>query len=165
MNRVANTIIGNWQFNGILTLRTGVPYTLRYNGCQGVWGACRPDVVPGVTANDAPAGGRSPSQWFNIANVTVPAALTGGNLGLQSQTGPPTRTLDFSIFKIFAFSERWKMEFRAEGTNVANTPIFNTPDNNLQDSRSLGGNGLFGQITGTAPASERHIQFQLRLMF
>ena len=41
MNRLADTIAGNWHLNGILTLRTGVPYTLRYNGCQGVWGACR----------------------------------------------------------------------------------------------------------------------------
>ncbi|HKE23312.1 MAG TPA: carboxypeptidase regulatory-like domain-containing protein [Bryobacteraceae bacterium] len=165
MNRFANAIVGNWMVNGILALRTGVPYTLRYNGCQGVWGACVPDLVPGANANAAPSSGRSPNQWFNIANLTVPAPLTGGDLGLQSQTGPPTRTLDFSIFKDFHFTERYHLEFRAEGTNIANTPQFNIPDNNLQDSPLLGGNGNFGKITGTGPASERHIQFQLRFMF
>ena len=165
MSRLGNAIVGGWMVNGILTLRTGVPYTLRYNGCQGVWGACRPDVVAGQDPNAAPANGRDPSQWFNIANVTTPAPLTGGNLGLQSETGPGTRTLDFSIFKQFHFSESKYIEFRAEGTNIANTPLFNTPDNNLQDAASLGGNGNFGKITGTAAASERHIQFQLRFSF
>ena len=40
MNRALDTIAANWHLNGILALHTGVPYTLRYNGCQGVWGAC-----------------------------------------------------------------------------------------------------------------------------
>jgi hypothetical protein len=165
MNKVADAIVGNWQVNGVVTLRTGVPYTLRYNGCQGVWGACRPDAIAGLDPNAAPATGRDPSQWFNIANVAVPAPLTGGNLGLQSQTGPPTRTLDFSVFKIFPISERFKLQFRAESFNLANTPVFNTPDGNLQDAKALGGNGNFGKITSTAAGTERHIQFSLRLHF
>ena len=165
MNRVADMLVGGWHMNGILTLRTGVPYTLRYNGCQGVWGACRPDAVSGMNPNAAPANGRDPALWFDINNVAVPAALTGGNLGLQSQTGPGTRTLDLSVFKDFKITERWKVQFRAESFNFANTPIFNTPDNNLQDARSLGGNGNFGKITSTLPATERHLQFSLRLSF
>ncbi len=165
MNRIVDTIAGNWQLNGVVTMRTGVPYTLRYNGCQGVWGACRPDAISGMDPNAAPSTGRDPSQWFNIANVTTPAALTGGNLGLQSQTGPPTRTLDLSIFKDFRFTERIRMQFRAESFNLANTPVFKTPDNNLQDAKSLGGNGNFGKITGTLDGSERHIQLSLRLRF
>ena len=47
MNRAVNAIAGNWQVNGILTLHTGAPYTLRWNGCQGQWNACRPDLVAG----------------------------------------------------------------------------------------------------------------------
>jgi hypothetical protein len=158
MNGALQALLGNWQMNGILTLRTGVPYTLRYNGCQGVWGACRPDVVPGQDPNAAPAGGRNPSEWFNIANVMKPAPLTGGNIGLQSQTGPPTRTMDLSLFKDFPFTERWRLQFRAEAFNLANTPQFNTPDNNLQDAN-------FGRVTSTQAGTERHIQFALRLMF
>jgi len=165
LNRVTDAIAGNWHLNGILTLRTGVPYTLRYNGCQGVWGACRPDAVSGLNPNAAPDSGRDPSLWFNINNVAVPAALTGGNLGLQSQTGPPTRTLDFSVFKDFPISERFKLQFRAESFNIANTPVYNTPDGNLQDAKSLGGNGNFGKVTSTAAGSERHIQLSLRLHF
>ena len=73
--------------------------------------------------------------------------------------------MDLSIFKDFRFTERIRMQFRAESFNLANTPLYNTPDNNLQDAKSLGGNGNFGKITGTAAASERHIQLSLRLRF
>src|SRR6476469_5999873 len=46
MNRAVNALLGNWQLNGILTLHTGSPFTLRSNACQGVWNACRPDLGP-----------------------------------------------------------------------------------------------------------------------
>ena len=98
--------------------------------------------------------------------MAVPASLTGGNLGLQSQTGPPTRVLDFSVFKDFPITETKRVQFRAESFNLANTPVFNIPASaNLQDSRALGGNGNFGKITSTAAGTERHIQFELRLIF
>ena len=158
LNRAVGTLIGNWQLNGILTLHTGSPFTLRSSGCQGVWNACRPDAVAGKDPSAAPAGGRSPDLWFDTSAVAPPAPLTGGNLGLQTNTAPPTRNLDFSIFKDFAFTERWKLQFRAESFNIANTPQLSTPDNNRQDAN-------FGKVTGTTAGSERHVQFSLRLQF
>jgi hypothetical protein len=162
LNKFVQGVAGNWQLNGILTLRTGVPYTIYGSGCQIVSdGAfCGTDLVSGATggANAAPAGGRTPNEWFNISNFTSAAPLTQGQVGLQTNFGPPTRTLDFSIFKSFNLTERFALQFRAEGTNVANTSQFNTPDSGLTDAK-------FGQITSTQPGSERHIQFQLRLQF
>ena len=65
-------------------------------------------------------------------------------------TGPPTKTLDFSVFKDFNVTERWKLQFRSEAFNLFNTPIFNIPGMNVTDSKALGGNGNFGKITSTA---------------
>jgi hypothetical protein len=158
MNGFLQAIVGNWQANGIASFRTGQPFTVRSNGCQGQWNACMPDLVAGTDPNAAPSGGRNPSSWFNTANFLPPAPLTGGNLGLQTNYGPPTRTVDFSLFKDFVFGERYHLEFRSEVTNLGNTPQFGTPDNNRQDAN-------FGRITSTQAASERHIQFQLRLRF
>ncbi len=158
MNRLVNGVAGNWQVNGILTLHSGNPYTLRWNGCQGSWNACRPDIVSGNDPDAAPSGGRGPDLWFDTSVATKAASLTGGNFPLQAMTAPAQHNLDFSIFKAFAFTERIKLEFRAEGTNITNTPWFGTPDNNLQDAK-------FGQVTSTYAGSERHIQFQLRLQF
>ncbi len=158
MNKLVDGLFGGWQTNGILTLRTGNPYTIYASGCQGVWAGCGPDLVSGMNPNAAPAAGRTPSEWFNTAAVTAPAALTQGDLGLQTNYAPPTRTLDLSLFKDFRFTERFLMQFRAESFNLANTPQFNTPDSGLGDAK-------FGQVTSTQTGSERHIQFSLRLQF
>jgi hypothetical protein len=157
-NRPIDVALGGWQMNGILTLHTGQPFTVRSNGCQGIWASCYPDLVAGKDPNAAPSGGRRPGEWFDISNFTAPASLTQGNLGLQTNYGPPTRTLDFSIFKNFRFTERWNLEFRAESFNLANTPQFGLPDQNRQDSN-------FGRITSTQAGSERHFQFGMRLLF
>lgn len=159
LNRLVDAVAGGWQVNGILSLRTGVPYTLSASGCQVVSNGahCFPELIAGGY-NDAPSGGRTPSQWFQTSNFGAPAALSLGNIGLQSNNGPPTRTLDFSIFKNFPFTERVAMQFRAESTNIFNTPQFSTPDSSIQDAN-------FGRITSTSAGSERHIQFQLRLQF
>ena len=164
MNRAMDAIAGNWHANGLLTFRSGQPFTISAS-CQGVWNRCVPDVVPGANPNAAPSGGRTPGQWFNIANFMAPASLTGGDLGIQSQFGPPTRALDFSIFKDFAFTERWRLQFRAESYNLANTPQFSLPDASFNDSRAVGGNGNFGRITTTQAGLERHFQMALKLIF
>ncbi|MGH9581649.1 MAG: carboxypeptidase regulatory-like domain-containing protein, partial [Bryobacteraceae bacterium] len=159
MNKAVQTLLGNWQLNGILSLRTGVPYTLRANGCQDVGGGgCSPNIISGSTYDKSPSGGRTPSEYFDTSIYGPPGPLSLGNTGLQSMTGPPTRNLDFSVFKDFDFTERWKLEFRGEAFNLTNTPQFNTPDNNLQDAN-------FGKITGTAAGSSRTLQFALRVMF
>ncbi len=183
MNRALDLVVGGWQTNGILTRcgpasRLLLPARLaRVN-----WGRCLPDLVPGQNPNAAPAGGRSPGTnglWFDTSAFQVayqnPATgvYTGGNLGLESNTGPPTRTLDFSIFKDFSFTERIKLQFRAEAINMANTPQFSTPDASLGDAKlpatgtlpAVNGNGNFGKVLGANVGTERHIQFQLRLSF
>jgi hypothetical protein len=165
LNRGVQTLLGNWQVNGILSLRTGQPFTLDSNACLAVSenGGCGPTIISG-SPNAAPPGGRTPNEWFNTANfvplddLTTAQRLSLGNVGLQSNVGPPTRTLDFSVFKNFAFTERFMLQFRAEGFNVANTPQFNAPDTGQQDAN-------FGKITSTAAGSERHIQFSLRFQF
>ncbi|MES1256813.1 MAG: carboxypeptidase-like regulatory domain-containing protein [Acidobacteriota bacterium] len=165
MNRGLDLLVGSWHSNGILTLRTGVAYGLT-GTCQGVWGRCEPDIVAGATPNQAPAGGRTPNQWFDISAYKIAAPLTGGTLGLQAMTGPPTKTLDFSLFKDFNMTERWKLQFRSEVFNFANTPIFNIPTSqNVADAKVNGGNGNFGKIVSTQTGTERRIQFSLRLSF
>ncbi len=159
MNPVVNALVGGWAVNGILTLRTGQPFTVNSNGCIGVWNRCQPILVAGKDPNAAPANGRNPGQWFDISNFLAPNnSYPGGNLGLQSNYGPPGRTLDFSLFKDFMFTERMGLQFRAEGTNIANTPQFGLPNVNRQ-------NTAFGQVNSTAVGSERHIQFALRFHF
>jgi hypothetical protein len=173
MSRAADVVLGGWQMNGILTMRTGDAYTMSGTSCHGVWSKCMPDYVAGYSGsgNAAPAGGRTPNEWFNTANYTVAFSnqaagiATGGNVGLQTLTGPPTRTLDFSTFKNFRITERFNAQFRAEAINIFNYPIFNNPDASLGDAKAFGGNGNFGVITSSVAGTERHLQLSLRLVF
>ena len=157
-NRPANALIGGWQLNGILTLRTGSPFTLGTNNCVGSFSGCTPDVVAGKDPKNAPAAGRTAAQWFDTSAVTAPRPGTNGNLGLQSNNQPGQKYLDLSLFKAVNISERFKVQFRAEAFNLANTPQYDRP-NNTQ------GNPNFGVITGTQQGTQRRTQFALRLMF
>jgi hypothetical protein len=181
MNRAADIVAGNWHMNGILSLRTGQPFGINGANCVGNWGRCLA-VFNGSNPNAAPSTGRSPGtngQWFDISGYSAayqnPAAgiYTNGTLGLQSNTGPPTRTMDFSVFKDFTFTERIRMQFRAEALNLANTPQFSQPDASLGDAKipangtipAINGNGNFGKVTAANVGTERHVQMSLRLTF
>ena len=132
-----------------------------------------PDYASGATGGDdaAPPGGRTPNEWFNINNYVVAASnqatglATGGDVGLQTITSPPTKTMDFSLFKNFRITERVNMQFRGEAINLGNFTVLSQPDVSLGDAKSLGGNGNFGVITSSVAGSERHLQFSLRLAF
>ncbi len=85
LNRAADMLLGGWQVNGILTLHTGQPYTVSASGLPGRVGGLLPRHGVRANPNAAPAGGRTPSEWFNTANFTAPASLTQGNRRRQHQ--------------------------------------------------------------------------------
>ncbi len=155
--RTMDYVIGNWQLNGILTLQTGQPFTLatREANC-GCGGNVLPDLVAGKNPNDAPSGGRTVDGWFDTSAVTAPAVGTGGNLGLQSNFGPPLHNVDLSLFKRFPLGEKRNLQFRVEAMNAANTPHFGFPNN------TQGADG-FGRINSSY--GERSVQFAIRLQY
>jgi hypothetical protein len=159
----ASWLIGNWQFNSIATFRTGPPFTIGTTQCVGVFGNCQPDLVPGQDPKNAPSGGRRPEEWFNTAAVVAPTPGTPGTLGLQSNNYPGQRSVDISLFKDFPFTERFKVQLRAEAFNMANTPQWGNQSSGGLDVQQ--GTPAFGQITGTQANSQRHVQFALRFMF
>jgi len=63
-------------------------------------------------------------------------------LGRNNFTGPGLGNLDFLFFRKSAATERVKVEFRAESTNVTNSPAFGNPNTTLGDAN-------FGKVTGT----------------
>lgn len=157
-SKLADALLGNWQVNGILTLRTGAPFTLGTNQCVGSFNNCTPDLVSGQNPNDAPSGGRSADLWFNTAAVTRPAPGTPGNLGLQSNNVPGQAYMDLSLFKAINLTERFKMQFRAEAFNLSNSPQFGAPNRTQGDPN-------FGRIFDTQAGTQRRTQFALRFMF
>jgi hypothetical protein len=160
MNTVANMLIGGWQTNGLISLRSGQPFTITSQNGIGQFARVLPDLVPGKNPNSAPAGGRTPDLWFDTSAVTTPAPGTRGNLGLQSNMAPPQKNVDFSLFKDFRVSERMKVQFRGEAINLFNHPYFDVGSINKTQ-----GNPAFGRIDKTISGTERHMQLALRFMF
>ncbi len=157
----ARTIAGGWQLNGIMTLQTGNYFNVGTNravcSCSGT---TRPDPVPGKDPNAAPSGGRSPEEWFDTSAFMDPAPGTFGMLGNYSNIGPPTRTVDLSLFKDFRINEGMKAQFRLESFNLTNTPQFN-----VRSISTTHGSGDFGTVANTVAGSNRQLQLAVRFMF
>jgi hypothetical protein len=84
---------------------------------------------------------------------------TAGNTPQFSEYGPHQRSVNLSFFKYFDLVEHAKLQFRAEGFNITNTPNFATP------SGAYGSSG-FGLISSTAGnQNPRQIQLALKLLF
>jgi Carboxypeptidase regulatory-like domain/TonB-dependent Receptor Plug Domain len=163
MNRAEDLIVGGWQLNGILTIQSGLPFNLLTNGGSP---NSRPDLIGQLTTNPGNTG-----EYFNVSAVaSVPTTADGvllhpGTLGRNVLIGPGIRTVDLSLFKNFAITERVKFELRGEAFNIANHPQFANPGSTDGNSGVTVGSGSFGHITGTLLSSERQVQVAARVVF
>src|SRR5262249_15117485 len=116
-------------------------------------GGCTPTRVPGV---DPYLNKRDKDGFlvlFNPAAFTNPPKATAiGQTDLSPLggdrspvLGPPQRQLDFSIFKNFRLTERFRMEFRAEIFNLTNTVSYGFPSNYNNNYNNFSSQ-LFGRL-------------------
>jgi hypothetical protein len=159
-----NSVLGNWQLNGLITLHTGHSVTLTtvngvgYLGYVAGGNAFWASALPGVSSNAAPPGGRTDNEYFNVNNVVAPPPYTQGNLSNSTNVLPPIESVDVSVFKEFLITERFKFTLRAEAFNLFNHPEFAT----MGTTQGVAG---FGQLLTTAPASNRRLQMGARFVF
>jgi hypothetical protein len=163
-NRLVKSTLGGWQFSGIVTEESGAPLNLGVSGTTAASIISNTGTRPDV--NGPISYPKTAAQWFNPAVFSAPACLTGpdcyGNLGFDAIRGPGRNNFDLSLLKSFAFTERFRMEFRAESFNAWNHTQFKGDANN-------GGIGLnvlsgnFGQVTQAF--DPREFQLGLKLMF
>jgi hypothetical protein len=156
-------ILGGWQFNGIMTLMSGRPFHITSNvpldapGTTNMVDVVGPVVITGAI-NDAPW--ISPSAFSDPPRATATTPARPGNLGRNSLDGPGFFNLDASLFKKFAFTERWNLEIRAEAFSVTNTPHW------AQPNTGFGNQNTFGRITGTdGTGGNRQVQLGAKLVF
>ena len=199
---VTNALLGGWSFMWITTLQGGQPLEI---GCPTGTTAgtnCSAFTVPGQD----PTPGRHTSPdgfpvFLNPAAFRQPCVLGSNNLPIPNDPngcvpltgfgalggaepsqveGPGFHRLDFSLFKDFSFSERYRLQFRAEFFNILNHPNFNAPGfggngvvsipgstNFTPNGDGTFGSGTFGESGSTrdAPYDPRQIQFALKLYF
>ncbi len=150
-----NLFLGGWSASGIVSLSSGLPFTLNLPFDNANTGNVNwPNRI-----RDGRLDNRSIDRWFDTDAFTFPPQFTFGNAGRNFLTGPGTRSVDFSVQRNFRLPlrEGSRAEFRAEAFNLFNTPQFGIPGATLQTPN-------FGSIGGTAQ-NNRQLQFGLRVLF
>lgn len=164
MNAFANLLIGDWQMSGIVTLSSGTWYTVTDSNANfaNSDGQQRPDVVPGQKANGKPC---ITGTYFNTCAFQDPQQGSFGNVGLNTLRGPGVENWDSSLLKSFPFSEKRRLEFRAEFYNVLNHTnlLFAKPGPQSGNNATVLGTTAFGYAT--AARSPRQIQLGLKLYY
>jgi hypothetical protein len=154
-NRVLDAVVGGWEATGIMTLQAGFPLNPgnSIDTCN-----CGSAVYPNVSGNPNLSGGdRNVNRWFDTSVFSSPAAWNIGNAGRGLVWGPGLRGFDFTVSKYFNFTERFRLQYRAEAYNLTNTPYFANPNVTV-------GAGTFGRITAVSN-NPRQMQMALKLYF
>ncbi len=163
-NAATRVALGGWQFNGIFSAYTGTPFTVTAaNASLNAPGNSQTaDQVRGEVRKLGGIGRNAP--YYDPAAFVPVTAVRFGNGGRNILRGPGLVNADLGVFRNFALTERWRMQFRAEAFNFTNTPKFGNPSANV----SAGG---FMTVTSALSASgsveggERAVRFALRFSF
>jgi hypothetical protein len=170
-NRLLKSTLGGWQMSAIITEESGAPLNLGVSGNSAssiiTNTGDRPNVTGAISYPKTKAG--QTVTWFNPAPFAAPACTPGGsgadcygNAPFDDIRGPGRNNFDLSLKKLFSFTERFKMEFRADAFNAWNHTQFHGDDNNGGIGLNVNG-GNFGQVTSAFDG--RQFQFGLKLMY
>ena len=153
-SRSLRHVLGGWSTNGIVTLASGLPFTLAALGDPANTGSSqRADrLADGRLA----ASQQVPARWFDISAFANPKQYTYGNAGRFILRSAGTKTLDFALFKRFRLAEHHALQFRAEFFSIFNTPQFGFPGATVNTP-------TFGSVTSAG--GNRIIQFGLKYAF
>jgi len=152
-SRGLDAVLGGWQVGGILSMRTGTPFSVSYPGDAQNTGTANRGNRIGVGTVSNP----TIDKWFDEFAFVAAAPGVYGNTGRNVLYGPGGRTFDFILGKRFQMPwERHSLQFRFESFNFTNTPTFGQPNA-----------GLRAQATGTITDADepRRIQFALKYGF
>jgi len=167
--------LGGWQINNLLSLMTGTPVSVSASATSlNLPGSTqRADQVKPSVQMYGRIG--SDQAFFDPLAFAPVTDVRFGTAGYRSLRGPGVANWDFSLFRQFEISERWKVQFRAEALNFSNTPHFAAPGSNVSNLllngdgsiRSLNG---FSTVTSTISLARegldaRQFRFGLRFSF
>ena len=153
-----NHLVNGWILSPIVTLGSGLPFTVtsgKDNNLDGLT-TDRANIVGNPLLDPHRSRAAVTAQWFNTAAFIPNPIGTDGTSQRNYLDAPGFRNVDMGIFRDFRFTEKARLQFRAEFTNFFNLVSLNAPNSTLTSS-------TFGQITGAQPM--RQLQLGLRMTF
>jgi hypothetical protein len=155
-------ILGGWQLNGLFAAYSGRPFTLTASGASlNMPGNQQtPDQIKEKVETFGNVG--DDGTYFDTTAFARVTEVRFGNVGRNTMRGPGVANVDASLFRNFALTGRYQLQFRAEVSNLTNTPHFANPNGNVNSSN-------FGKVLATQTAyalgRSREFNFGLRLAF
>lgn len=153
---IVESIVSDWQLNGILIYQSGQPFTVTVGALDSLTGTSnrRPNQV-GDPYENVPAGFA-----FNPAAFVAPPAGQFGAVGRNTLRADNFFNTDFAIlrnFRLPPLGDAGAFEFRAEFFNLFNAANFTLPVSSLS-------NAAFGRYVSNS-TSPRVIQFVAKVKF
>jgi hypothetical protein len=155
-NRFVDSVLGGWQVQTIIVLRSGTPFTpiVGSDVANTGIGSQRPNVNP---SGGSPTFKKSLTKWFDPTRYVAAAQYNYGQVKAYTLQSDAFRQYDASIFKNFTMPGESVLSFRAEFFNLPNTNSFNAPGATITSSSCCA-------VTSTSIPS-RDIQFALKYNF
>jgi hypothetical protein len=168
-NGLLDRVIGGWELSGFGRVTSGRPFTVFAgtntvsNVVQSTANCTGCSAGEGTPFNDVGANsGNTGFIWFfngaQRAQFSAPGAGEFGNTGRNAFVGPHFYDLDASLLKRVPLTERFKLEFRGDATNLTNSVSFGAPTTDITSS-------TFGRIRSTTTSSSRKVQVGAKLYF
>lgn len=157
--------VGGWQVNGILTLASGLPFTVtavdnsQTGGSHAAYANCLGGAFSGATSNRQAISTQSAAgTYLNLAAFSQPVNGTFGSCKPRGYAGPGSSNLDASLFKQFSFTDVRKLELRFEFFNLFNHANFANPGSAINSPAT------FGKVSGVVNTA-RQIQMAGKFYF
>ena len=161
-NAIVRHVLNGWSISPIVKLRSGLPFTVSNGNVDANLDGNTNDRAQLI--GDPRIANPTAAQWFNTAafaqNKVVTGVATDGTAPRNLLDGPGYRVVDLALSRDFRLSERFKLRFRAEGTNAFNMVSLGQPGAAVPSGAT---STTFGVIS--TANSMRKLQFGLRLTF
>src|SRR6266700_3601000 len=164
---VLRQVFGGWQLGGVVSAQTGRPFTVLSgvnNSGTGI-GQDRANLIGAPYGPGACVAAKitttSCVDWLNRASFQSNGSATFGNIGKGSFRLPGSYSWDMGLSKNFSFTERMKLQFRAEFFNVFNRPNFMDVSASLTNFQKLSSANSFGAIQQAADPRIGHLALKL----
>ncbi len=187
-NKLAGGFINGWQFSGIVQVQSGanltgqrgqnfslslngykIPGTTFNVGNTSLLGTPNIQLNPILTCD--PRKNLGPNQFINASCFSFPTQVgQNGPTVLPAVYGPAYFNADLGVFKNFSIMEKIKLQFRIDGYNFLNHPLWSFNGSNL--NLGFAGSGttagqintpLFGIVT--TKQGHRIVQLQVKATF
>lgn len=153
----AKAIFGGWQINGTVSAVSGNPFTVLADGAS-LSAPGNVQVADQIGDARKMGGVGLGAPYYDTASFAAVTGARFGNVGIYNLRGPGFFNANAGVFRNFAMTERFGLQFRAEALNVTNTPQLQNPNSTVTSPAN------FMRITA-ANQTQRTLRFGLRLAF